>query len=264
MSSKTWSDAQKWAMGIASSLIVALVIGVTTRFSVDGTASVSTAALNSYTRSATAVARHIGATDPENEGFVDGKSLALPHQQARWDEIEVAANAESQSWRILNPVLGAVRYRRTLNDAIVREALRKGWRITLRARLLSQVDTLGGIHANFSTGVRRYDLNVMRAFPQSGNQDTRLRIRLNTAVEDASRAIGREPGYIVNDGLKIHEFVMSYDHDTETAQIYVDGTRVMNERYSGHDNYVRGGPWFLFGASGCEADFELAAFEIFD
>jgi hypothetical protein len=255
-----WSDGKKWLMGIMASIVTLVLTTVITRFVIP---QIPARSEPSLTRTGKLIIQHLGAKDPKNEGFTSGYALALPTDQKQWGRIRLMPSQNPASWRIENPVVGAVVYRYALSDDDSNQARHNGWRITLRARLLSQTDPEGGIHANLYTGVRRYDLNVKRAYPYEQNRSPELVVRLNTHVAGGKATTGFEKGLLIKDGNGSHNYVMIYDPASGVAKVYVDDEKVLDDPYSGHTDFNRDKPFFTFGTSGAVSTFELAQFEVF-
>jgi len=277
-SRKRTSAGRKWPIWIASGLVVLSaywIYAVSTHSSwlkrlETGAAAVSAPSsspqsISSLTRPGRIVVEHIGSNDPTREGFTSGRDLAPIDQQKQWGTMKLTPSQEPASWQIDNPVLGAVPYRCALRGGDRDEALRKGWRITLQARLLKLTDPFGNVHANFDTGVRRYDLNVIRAFPRLMERNRALLVRLNNQVLTKEAQVGQVVGSEnpIEDGDRSHEYVLTYDPADDLARVYVDEKKLLEYKYQGHTNYTRGFPNFVFGASGAQATFELVRFEVF-
>jgi len=262
--SSEWSTGTKWLMSIVATIVASIVTAllITTGDRVFRRLSPPPSGQHSPTREATLVIQHVGKNDPRDEHFTSGYDLASPQHQSQWRRITLMPSQDPPSWRITNPVMGAVPYQYLLSDDALNDARTKGWRITLKTRLLGVIDPDGGINANFDTGVRRYDLNIVRAFPRlPGN--TQLKVRLNNYVLGPTGLGTAGPETDPIDDNRLHQYVMMYDPASALAKVYVDEKERLEVRYEGHTYYTSGHARFLFGTSGAESTFELVRFEVF-
>jgi hypothetical protein len=223
---------------------------------------------SSLTRIGRPIITHSGDHDPLKEGFVNSEDIKEAGGKivlARWPDPH-----DPPAWRIRNPVRGAVPYFKKLSAEDAAEAEKKGWRITLVARLIEVIGSDGGldavIHANFDTGDLRYDLNVVPAYPQH-KEYTDLIVRLNTFVQKSGSLVGGEESPTAKPipGGRSHKYVMTYDPATRSARVDVDDAPLLKALpYAGHNDYTSGFPSFVFGASDADATFESVKFEIFE
>lgn len=263
-----WSDGTRWFMGIIAAIVttvlIRLLLPALPPFP-GGQGTPPHTEQNPLTRPANPVVEHVGDKDPLTEGFTSGVGDASAEQKAHWGDIRLSASQSPPSWRILNPVHGAVPYLYVPSKKELNEARDNGWRITLKVRVIQLTNPDGGIFADFDSGVRRYDLNIIPAYPHDpkNNIAEKLILRLNTHVEAPHRATGLQSGneWLI-DGKAPHLYVMTYDPNTVTATVYVDDKELMREKYQGHTDFLMKGA-FEFGASGAEATFELVRFEVF-
>jgi hypothetical protein len=216
------------------------------------------------TKKARLVIQHVGANDPLKEGFISGKTTAMPAQLAQWGTIVLAASQDPPTWRIANPVIGACPYLYKLSAADTAEAEDKGWRMTVTTQMLKVLNGDAVIHANFDTGYLRYDLNVIPAYPQH-LEDPWLKPRLNTFIRNDGTMVSGLDGANENpiDRDRSHKYVITYDPTTGYAAVFVDDELRMNVMYAGHHDFTNGYPRFMFGTSGAEATFDLVQFQIF-
>jgi hypothetical protein len=205
------------------------------------------------------VVESVGDTNPETRGFTSGKELDLPEKQKHRDLI--ALGPSQGSWRIKNPILGATVYKYELSDSDLRAALDGGWQITLKTNLLELTSPDGCIYADFDTGNRRYDLNIVPAFPNQ-TYNKKLLVRLNRQVIREGSAAGSIPANELIDGSRPHKYALRYQPATSYATLFVDDQMILAEKYEGHTDFVTG-QRLLFGVSGAEATFTLVKFEVF-
>jgi hypothetical protein len=150
-----------------------------------------------------------------------------------------------------------------LTEEELRAAMTRGWRITLRGRILSISDRAGGLHANLDTNSRRFDINVLRAFPDLLEGSNDVIARLNLVHKAANATTGAVTGPM--DGGVYHTFVLAYDPDQKAASLYVD-EKLHLGGYEGHTGFTNpntlDAPLFMFGTSGAKSEFVSVKFEV--
>jgi len=250
-----WSEGKKWVMGITASLTTALLINVINR-------ALPTANDHGPRQGKPKiVAQHLGSKDPVLENFVSGRDLAPPDQQSQWDRINYGSSLDGRSWKVVNPVVGAVPYRFYLSPEVVNQAMADGWRITMKARISKIMDPDGLVFTVFDTGSRRYDFDVTSAYP-SDRTKTDLKARLNLHVLHAHAATGFVTDAFANEN-KEHLYSVTYYPQSKLAVVSVDEIEKLRVTYEGHTDFTQDRPMFLFGTSGAEAELQRVSFEVF-
>jgi len=201
------------------------------------------------------VAKHEGSVDPLRENFKPGDD---GFQHMRMSPMESVG-----SWRIRNPKEGKIPYVFAIEPQDLTAAQQYGWRLKMRVKLNEKLANDAGAHINFDTNSRRYDVNIVPAFPTDPN-DTEVSVRLNDEVRKADAIYPSGKTVRVRGGV-FHTVVLAFDPTDRSATLFVDDEFVQGG-YKGHTSYTNPNEWnvpvFMFGDSNAEADFQLAQFEI--
>lgn len=255
----------RWGKTILTTVIVAGFLLTAYEFAVKIPELLSPAPLtglghNGLTERGRTLAKHEQTADPFGEHFIRGTDADPPFARIG-DQIQ-GSQAEN-SWCIYNPLDGAVPYVFTITQQDLAAARQYGWRMTMRVKLIETLGVDGAAHINFDTNSRRYDVNVVRAYPTlRSNLD--VSVRLNDGVRQADAAHGQETHPLPGDVF--HTIVLTFDPSEQSATLYVDD-RVMLKGYEGHTFYTNPNPWnspvLMFGASNAKSCFQLAEFEVF-
>jgi tRNA A-37 threonylcarbamoyl transferase component Bud32 len=195
-------------------------------------------ALSSYYFEPVRIIEKVAAFDPLREGF-------LAHNDVRGTVAYTPERDGFDGWRTVGTAAGNY-YHRKLTTAQKRRAMKRGWTLSGMVRLEEGNAFVGVDFAGFGP---RYDIGLYWAADQEI-------VRLETQIVPTFKGIELvEP----RAQRAYHRYELRYDPSLETAELWIDGTKRL-EQYRGHSQF-QDDMGLIFGAAPFKSPRGVASFQ---